>query len=138
VRLIILLTLACCFALAACGKSEADKAKDDVCSARADIAKQVNELKGMTLGTATTSQIKDSLNAIKDDLGKIKDARGKLDSKTQEQVDAANQAFTAQLQSITKDLGTNLSLQNAATNLKSAFTDLASSYKQAFGPIDCG
>jgi uncharacterized protein YhaN len=138
---VALVALACCLALAACGKSEAEKAKDDVCSARADIGTQVDKLKGLTLSTSALSQIKDGLNAIKADLGKIKAARGKLDSKTQQQVDAANEAFTSQLQAVTQDMGTNLSLQslqNGATKLKSAFNDLASSYKQAYGPINCG
>jgi uncharacterized protein YjbJ (UPF0337 family) len=137
VRCLTLVALVCCLALQACGQSEADKAKSDVCDARDDIASHVDNLKGMTISTATTSDIKENLTAIQGDLGKIKDARGKLDDNTRKQVDAANQAFTAQLNTIRQNLGTNLSLSSAATQLKSAIAALATAYQQAWEPIDC-
>jgi hypothetical protein len=123
---------------AACGTSEEDKAKEQVCDARADISKQVDTLEGLTLSTATTSQVKDSLTAIRDDLRKIGDAQGDLDDERKSQVQAANAAFAAQLQSIAADLGRDLSAADAKAQLQSALRQLATTYRQTFAKVDCG
>jgi hypothetical protein len=73
--LLLVVVLVPALGLAACGQSAADKAKSQVCSARADINKQIDYLKGLTLQTATTTGIKNSLTAIGNDLTKIKDAQ---------------------------------------------------------------
>ena len=125
-------------ALAGCGgNSKSDQAKTQVCDARADISKQVDTLKGLTVSTATLSQIQDSLKAIGDDLTKIKNARGNLDSQRKSQVDEANKTFESQVKSIFSDLGTSTSLSSAQTQLQQAFQGLANSYKQTFAKINC-
>ena len=48
----LLLVLIAALALGACGESKEDKAKSTVCDARADIGKQVDKLKGLTITTA--------------------------------------------------------------------------------------
>ena len=48
----------------ACGESDEDKAKSQVCDARADIQKQVDELSGLTITTASVDQVQQSLKAI--------------------------------------------------------------------------
>jgi hypothetical protein len=101
-------------AFAACGESDEDKAKGQICDARDDVQAQVSELQQLTLGNATTDKVKSHLNAIKDDITKIADARGEL-----------------------SDLGSSLSLQDAAAQLKIDITDLAESYEKALSPIDC-
>ena len=131
--------LAAALAFGACGgSSKADDAKNQVCSARADISKQVDTLKGLTVSTATTSQIKDSLKAIQNDLGQIKAAQGDLKGQRKSQVQAANEAFTTQVKTITSELGKSLSGANAKTQLTTAFQDLAKSYQQTFAKVDCG
>ena len=62
-----------CLAVAACGdaKSSQEKAQNQVCDARADIQKQVNELTSLTFSTATTDGVKKNLQAIQKDLGKF-------------------------------------------------------------------
>src|ERR1700749_258257 len=98
-------TFAVSVALVACGgQSKEQKATSQVCDARADIAKQVDTLKNLTVSTATTSQIKTSLNAIKDDLGKIKDAQGDLNPQRKSQLQQANEAFATQIKSIGSSL----------------------------------
>jgi Tfp pilus assembly protein PilP len=124
-------------AVSACGESKADKAKSQVCDARADIQKQVDTLSGMTLATASVDGVKSSLKAIQSDLGKIKDAQGDLNGERKQQVQEANQQFESQLNSIVQSVGTNLSLSEAGTKLKDATTQLASSYKQTLGKVDC-
>jgi hypothetical protein len=137
-RLVLILLLATSLVVATgCGESKADKAKKQVCSSKSDIQTQVNKLKGMTFSTATTSQIQDSLNSIKSDLQKISSAQSDLSSDRKQQVQAANQAFTSQFQSILSDLGTNLSIANAKTQLQTATQQLASAYQQSFAKVNC-
>jgi protein involved in sex pheromone biosynthesis len=124
--------------LAACGESSEDKAKDNVCDARDEVQKNVNELKDLTIGSATVDQVNSNLKGIKDGLTKMVDAQGDLSDKERRQVEQANQEFQSQLQSLAKDLGSSTSLEDAAAQLKSGFAKLASTYEDALAPIDCG
>jgi len=123
--------------LAACGESSQEKAKAQVCEARADISKQITTLSGLTLSTSSVSQAKTSLEAIAADLKKIKGAQANLDPTRKQQVEAATNTFKAQLTAIVSDLTSDLSLTNAATQVKSAVTQLTTSYKQTLAPISC-
>ncbi len=123
--------------LAGCGKSAEDKAKDQVCNARDDIAKQVSSLQSLTVETATVDQVKSSLTSIQNDLKKISDAQGDLKGARKEQVQKANETFTSQVTTVANDLKSNLSLQGAAQQLQSAVTQLGNAYKQSFAQIDC-
>jgi uncharacterized protein YoxC len=120
-----------------CGDSKSDKAMADVCAARADISKQVDQLKNMTISSASTNQITDSLQAIRDDLSKIADARKDLSDDRRQQVDAANTKFQSSVRATLLDVGKSVSLKDAATQLNSAFDRLAASYKEAFSGVDC-
>jgi hypothetical protein len=121
----------------ACGESKADKAKSQVCDARDDIAKQVKTLQGLTLTTATTEQISDSLQAIQSDLKSIADATGDLSDERRKQVQAANDEFKAKINQISVDVGSKLSIESAATQAKAALNQLADSYRTTFGQLDC-
>jgi Tfp pilus assembly protein PilP len=134
---LLLLLTAAAVGLTACGQSSQDKAKSQVCDARSDISKQVNELKGLTLATATVDGVKTNVQAIQDDLGKIKDAQGDLNADRKKQVQAANEAFTQQVKSIASSVGQSLSLSNAGTQLQTAVSQLAASYQQTLAKIDC-
>jgi len=130
--------LALVVALAACGgQSKQEKATSQVCNARADISTQVDTLRNLTVSTATTSQIKTSLNAIKDNLGKIKDAQGDLNEQRKTQVQQANDAFEAQIKSIGSELVSSLSLGQAKEQLTASLQQLTGTYKQTFAKIDC-
>jgi len=135
----VILTLATCLALAACGgESKQQQASSQVCDARADIKKQVDELSGLTLSTASIDGVKSNLTAIKNDLGKMKDAQGNLNDERKQQVSAANQAFGAQVNSLAQSVGGSLSITEAVTQLKTAASQLSATYKQTLGKIDCG
>jgi len=134
---VLLLLAAAAVGLTACGQSSQDKAKSQVCDARADISKQVNELKGLTLSTATVDGVKKNVQAIQDDLGKIKDAQGNLNADRKKQVQGANEAFTQQVKSIASSVGKSLSLSNAGTQLQTAVSQLAASYQQTLAKVDC-
>jgi DNA anti-recombination protein RmuC len=137
-RILLLSALGLGLGLAACGESDEDKAKAEVCDARDDIRTQVRELQDLTLGTATVDQVESHLNAIGDDLKKIADAQDQLSESDKQQVQEANQAFKSQLETLGGDIGRSVSLEEAAQQLKSGFADLATTYQQALGPIDCG
>jgi Tfp pilus assembly protein PilP len=136
-RVLVVSAVGLGLALAGCGQSAEEKAKNDVCDARADIQKRVTSLQNLTLATASVDQVKSNLNGIKDDLGKIADAQGDLDKTRKQQVQKANETFKSQLSTTSKDLGTSKSLTDVATQLKSDIADLGNAYKQAFAPIDC-
>jgi hypothetical protein len=125
-------------AFAACGQSDEEKAKADVCDARDDIQANVKELQSLTLGTATTDKVRSSLNAIKDDLAKIADAQGQLSEGQKQQIQKANEAFKSKVKAVGEDLGQSVSIEDAAKQLKSDLAELATTYQQSFAPIDCG
>lgn len=124
-------------ALAACGESKEEKASKQVCDARADIAKQVDTLSSMTLSTATTTQIRQSLGSIRNSLSQIKSAQPDLSDSRRAQVTSANEAFTAQVKSVTSSLGTSVSLSAAAQQLTTALQQLATSYRTTLARVDC-
>lgn len=125
-------------ALAGCGQSAQEKAKNDVCDARADIQNKVTDLQNLTLATASVDRVKSDLNGIKDDLGKIADAQGDLDKTRKQQVQKANETFKSQLDQMAKDLGKGKSLNDVAQQLNTDIADLGNAYKEVFAPIDCG
>jgi len=135
----LVLLLIAGLAVAACGgESAQDRASTKVCDARADIVKQVDELRGLTLTTATVDGVTANLKAIRADLGKIADAQGSLSDERKKQVQSANQAFRAQMTSLAASVGKSLSLADAEAELRSAFAQLSDSYKKTLGRIDCG
>ena len=136
---ILILIAAFALVIAACGgQSKADKAKTQVCDARADIQTQVKKLQGLTPATVTVNGVKDSLTAIQNDLKKIADAQPDLNAQRKQQVQSANQEFKSQFESIVGNLGTNLSASGAQAQLQDALQKLASAYQTSFAKVDCG
>ncbi len=122
-------------AVTACGESEQEKAQSQVCDGRADIQQQIGDLKNLTLSTASVGKVQDALNAIGDDLQNIKDAQ--LDGERKQEVQSAVQSFESEVKSVAGDLGSDLSLSNAQSQLKSATAELETSFREAFDPVDC-
>jgi phosphoglycerate-specific signal transduction histidine kinase len=135
--MVLLIVLAAAGLLAGCGQSEEEKATDQVCIARDDIAKQVDQLKGLTLTTATTDQVQNNVQAIRDDLAKIADARANLSDNQRTQVEQANDAFRSEMGNIAATVARSTSIEEASAQLKAAFNDLAATYNKTFGQIDC-
>ena len=126
-------------AVAACGGDSAEeKAQASVCDARDGISKQVESLQDLTLTTATTNQIRDSLTAIGDDLEKIKAAQADLSDERKSEIQDANEAFESGVTNIVSSLGTSTSLEDAKAQLDKALDQLATTYKETFATIDCG
>ena len=123
--------------LSACGESEAEKAQKQVCDARADISKQVDELKGLTVTTATVSGLRQNVGAIQDDLKKIAGAQDTLSEDRRAEVKAATDAFVSSVTSIAKGLTSDVSLSEARSRLAQAAQDLRAAYADSLGRIDC-
>jgi hypothetical protein len=137
-RPLVLALVLAALAAAGCGESDEEKAQNQVCDARDDIQTQVDDLSNLTVSTATVDGIEENLTAIRDDLQDIADAQGDLNEERKQQVQAANQEFTSQLDSISSGLTSDLSLSGAEAKLKDATQQLASSYQETFATIDCG
>jgi Tfp pilus assembly protein PilP len=123
--------------LAGCGSSEEDDAMAAVCSARDGIAKQVDELRSLTLATATTDQVTESVQAIRDDLSTIRENREQLSDDRREEVQAANDAFAGQVRELAGTVGRSVSAEGAKEQLKGSLEQLAAGYRSTFGQIDC-
>jgi hypothetical protein len=135
-RFLVALPLAAAL-LGGCGSSAEDDARTQVCAARDDIAEHVDELKALTVTTATTDQIGTSLNAIRDDLKQIQDAKGDLSDTRREDLEAANAAFGAAMRDTAAAVGRSISVEGAKADADQAFQQLASSYESSFGQLDC-
>jgi len=133
----LLIAVIAALGLSACGESKQDKAKSTVCDAQADISKQVDQLKGLTVSTVTVDSVQNSLKAISSDLSKIKDAQGDLSDSRRQQVQDATKTFTSQLQGIAGSVGKSTSLSDAKAQLTSALQQLGDAYKQSFAKVDC-
>jgi hypothetical protein len=125
------------FALGACGESDEEKAQSKVCDAKADIGKQVDELKSLTPATVTSDAVKQNLNAIKTDLKDISDAQSDLSSDRRSEAEAATKAFTSSVEGIAGQLGSSLSAADAKAQVVTALNQLAASYQKAFAPLTC-
>jgi hypothetical protein len=119
------------------GESAEEKAMNQVCDARADIEKQVNEVKALTVSTATVDGIKGNISAIENDLTDIKDAEGQLNEQRKQEVQSATQTFETQVESVAKNLLSSVSLSGAQSQLQSSLQQLAKSYQETLAPIDC-
>ena len=121
-----------------CGESDAEKAQTQVCDARTDLQKQVDDLAALTPATATVDGVKANVSAIGNDLNQIKDAQGDLNDERKQQVESATQEFAGEVEAVAADLRSDLSLSGAQAKLQAAGQQLASSYQQTFAKIDCG
>ena len=124
-------------ALGACGESSEDKAQATVCDARADIGKQVDELKSLTAATVTTDAVTQNVDAIKNDLKDISDAQSELSSDRRSEVKAANEAFASSVEGIASEAVRSLSASDAKAALVTALQQLAASYEKTFAPLSC-
>lgn len=132
--------------LAACGddsddnaatQSPEEKAQASVCSARADIKEQVDELTSLTVSTVTVDGVKQNLEAIKNDLQSMTSAQKELSSERRSEVEAANKAFASSVKSIAGSVVTSLSLSDAKDTLVDALQQLGTSYEDSFSKLDC-
>ena len=138
----LVLAAAGALALGGCGggsssSSKQDDAKAQVCDARADISKQVDTLKGLTVSAATLDQIQTSLKAIDSDLKTIAGAAGDLKGDDKSQLQQANKDFVTQINNIASSLVKSTSLSEAQSQATDALNQLSDAYKQTFAKFSC-
>jgi phage-related protein len=135
--LLLGLLLAALAVAACCGESKAEKANQQVCDARADIAKQVDELKGLTLTTATVAGVQQNLSTIRDGLEQIRSAQKSLNKDRRAEVKAATDEFVSTVTSVVKGLRSDVSLSEARSRITQAAQDLGAAFPASLGRIDC-
>ena len=124
-------------ALGACGESAEEKAQATVCDARADIGKQVDELKSLTAATVTRDAVTQRVDAIKKDLKDISGAQADLSSDRRSEVEAANKAFRSSDEGTASEVLRSISASDAKAAIVAALQQLQASYQEAFAPVDC-
>lgn len=130
--------LAVVLAVSACGGDSAEeRAQKKVCSARADIKQQVDELKSTTVSTASLDGVQSNLQAIGKSLSQISGAQKDLKGDRKKDVQEATQTFKTEVASVGRQLVTSLSASDAEQQIRTALEGLASSYEKALAPIDC-
>ena len=129
--------VALAFALGACGESSEEKAQTTVCDAKADIGKQVDELKSLTPATVTSDAVKQSLDAIKNDLSDISGAQSELSSDRRSEAEAANKTFASAIEGIAGEIGSSLSASDAKAAFVTALQQLGAAYEETFAPLNC-
>jgi uncharacterized protein YjbJ (UPF0337 family) len=137
VKAVLAPALAALVLTAGCGESGEDQALADVCAARDSITKQVDELASLTITTATTQKVSQGLEAIRDDVSTIRDSMGELADDRRAEVQAANDEFAGAVRQTVRELGTTVSAEDASSQIKGAVDELKSSYRSAFGQLDC-
>ena len=122
----------------ACGESEEEKTQNRVCDARADIQKRVDDLAALTITTASIDDVTRNLKAIRDDLEQIAAEPEDLAPEQREEVEQATKSFRSELETAAKDVVSGAaSGEEAGARIGSALDELAKSFRQAYGPVDC-
>jgi hypothetical protein len=123
----------------ACGESEEEKAQDRVCDARADIEKRVDNLADLTITSASIDKVTNNLKAMRADLETIAAEREDLAPEQRDAVDQAAKRFRSELETAAKDVVSGAaSGEEAGARIGAALDDLAKSFREAYGPVDCG
>jgi major membrane immunogen (membrane-anchored lipoprotein) len=124
--------------LVACGESDEEKAQNNVCDARADIQQRVDDLAGLTVTSVSIDRVTNNLDAIGDDLQTIADERENLAPDQRQAVEEAGQQFRTEVEATAQDVVSGAaSGEEAGERIGAALDDLAKSFSDAYGPVDC-
>jgi hypothetical protein len=124
--------------MVACGESGEEQAQNEVCDARADIERRVDDLAGLTITTASIEQVTNNLEAIRDDLETIAAEQGDLEPERRQEVEQAGERFRSELEATARDFVSGAtSGEEAGARAGSALDELAKSFRETYGPVDC-
>jgi hypothetical protein len=129
---------ACAFALGACGESEAEKAKAQVCKSKTEINKQIETLKNLPVSSGALETASNSFQAILKELDKMKEAAPKLESSLKAPVEQAQASFKNEVAKLTVEaIKGGVSSGNLQATLKTSVEKLLTSYKTSIETIPC-
>lgn len=137
IMLVAAALVAVALAVAGCGESEADKAQDNICDARAEIQSSVANLQSLTVETATADQVRSDVETIQSGIGTISDNADTVDEARRADIQAAVQSFRGDISTILAGLGSNLTIPNAQAQFDSAKASLQTAFDESLAPIDC-
>jgi hypothetical protein len=124
--------------LAACGESEEEKGQNRVCDARADIERRVDDLAALTVTTVSIERVTNNLEAIRDALKTIAAEREKLAPEQRREVEEAGERFRSELENTAQEVVSGAtSGDEAGARVGAALDALATSFREAYGPVDC-
>jgi hypothetical protein len=152
-RLILSTAVAGALALVGCGDSGSDasdskaakqstpsaqeQAQTEVCSARANIKKQVDGLSAMTAATVTVKAVQSSLSSIAASVSAMEAAQQDLSPDRKQEVQDATANFKAAVAKTGSTLIKSVSLSDGKQQVQDAAQQLKRSYEQALQPVDC-
>jgi cytochrome c556 len=119
------------------GESSASDAKAKACDARNDIHAQITKLEGVTTGDTTLDEAKTALQRISDDLDQIATEAPKATGSVNDELTAANEQFTEDLQQVKQGVASAGSVSGTVDAVSAAGQKLAASYKSAFADVGC-
>jgi hypothetical protein len=135
---LVVLIVAAAVLLIACGESEEEQAQERVCDARADIERRVNELADLSITTVSIERVRNELEAIGDDLETIASEREELAPEQRREVEQAGERFRSELEAAARGVVQGgVSGEDALARVGSAMDELATSFGEAYGPVDC-
>jgi septal ring factor EnvC (AmiA/AmiB activator) len=123
--------------LAACGESDAEKAKKEACNAKEDIAEQVRAIESYTLLTVTKDELEQNIDSIETDVQTIRDALPDLESSLKTQFTEATEAFDESVSELAATVGESISIEDATKQFNADRQQLEASYNQAFASVSC-
>ena len=140
--LVLVLVASAALMLSACGSSNSQTAKNNACTARDAVRKQVDSMQNITTGNPTAKQFQAVVNAMIDEVKKIKAAQPDLDDPLKPQTALATKTFDAGLKIAAERylaaVGKNGGLARAQALLPSLGTSYGSVYYATLARMACG
>jgi major membrane immunogen (membrane-anchored lipoprotein) len=137
-KLILGILLVSAALLSACGESDEEKAQNAVCDARADIEKRVDDLASLDVTSVSIDRVTNNLEAIGEDLEKIAAEREDLSSEQRRAVEQAGEQFSSEVEATARDVVSGATGgEEAGQRIGAALDDLATAFRDAYGPVDC-
>ena len=130
--------------LSGCGESKEEKAAKSVCSSVSTIDAELAKLQSPTLSATLPEEVRNSVNAISSGIKSIKEQAPNLEQARRTEIEAANKIFATELAVTGASIlsaatagNAKSALESAAGKVKTAATNAATAYKQAFKALNC-
>lgn len=124
-------------AISGCGESKEEKAEKKVCSARSNIASNVNTLQSLPLAPASLEKAKTSVTTIGEEVKKMNEAAKELAPSRKQEIETATSEFSKQASKALEGFNQTGSLASAEAALRGALQGLGTAYKTALEPVKC-